>query len=618
MTSSIRRRASVLVVAVLGLVLLGPPVFDILDDWLYRPFKPLWTTLIENGVGVALAGGLLVGSLWLYQRDWEDEYVSAAARWVLVVVVGHAAVMGWILYVQVVLQNDIKPYVIAMDSVVLSADVALAVGVYSARSRRARDALERERDRLAALYENTDDPIATVRLADDPVVETANEAFLERFDGGIAEVLEAAPRAIADGGVGINASAIETLEYEWGGPDGDHDYLVSVTPIRDSDADSDRQTRAHVRIADITEQKELAREQAARERLEHLHRVTSDLASVDEEGDAYERTLNALRSTVEFDEACVVVAGDVVASRGTHGAVDPDAIERVQPDAAPTDGGALTRTTEDGRRVLTVPIGEDAVLQAGLATGSFRESQVTAAELLGMHLRETRRRLAREDRLRDQRERLELLNRTFRHDLLNDVNVITARTTLLDDYVTDDGARYLDTVHERVTDMEERIQTMRSLMQAVEDDDHDLAPVPLATTLKGQVGEARDAYPSAAFEVETPVPDVAVYADDLLEDVFENLLTNAVEHNDADAPHVRVSAERDGDAVIVTVGDNGPGIEPERRDAVFELGEKGDESGGTGVGLNICERVVSSYGGEMHIGESSLGGAAFVVRLPIA
>ncbi|QLC34850.1 PAS domain-containing protein (plasmid) [Halarchaeum sp. CBA1220] len=614
MTSSLRRRVAVLVVACLGLVLLGPPVFDILDDWLRPPFKPLWTTLIENGIGVVLAGTLLAGSLWLYRQDWEDEYVSSAAIWVLVVVVGHALVMGWILYVQVVLQNDIKPYIIAMDSIVLSADVALAVGIYNARSKRTRDTLERERDRLAALFENSDDPIATVRLSDG-TVETANEAFRARFGDDAAPILDAAPRPIPDGGTAVRAVSDETVEYEWGGRDGEHDYLVSVTPIHEEDG---RSRRAHVRVADITEQKALAREQEARERLEHLHRVASDLASADDERDAFDRTLNALRATVDFDAACIVVDGEVVASRGATAVVDRDGIERVQPGAVPTDGGALTRTTEDGRRTLTVPIGDDAVLQAALDHGSFRESQVTAAELLGTHLRETRRRLAREDRLRDQRERLELLNRTFRHDLLNDVNVISARATLLEEFVDSGGERYLETIGERADDMDERIQTMRSLMQAVEGDDHDLAPVPLAETVKGEVDQARDAHPSAAFEVETPLPSLTVRADELLGDVFENLLANAVEHNDADAPHVRVSAEREGDDVVVTVADNGSGVPPERRDEIFELGEKGEESGGTGVGLNICERVVASYGGELDVGDADLGGAAFTVRLPVA
>ncbi|GGM60407.1 signal transduction histidine kinase/PAS domain-containing protein [Halarchaeum rubridurum] len=615
--STLRRRAAVLAVAALGVVLLGPPLFDVWDDWTNPPFKPLWTTLIENGIGVVLAGTLAAGGVWLSRQDWEDEYVYGAAEWVIAIVVGHAVVMGWILFVQVYLQGDLKPYVIAMDGIVLSADVALGVGIYNARSKRNRDRLEAERDRLSALYENSSDPIATVRFNGDAAVEAANDAFRERLDASADDILADAPRDLRAAAVrehGIDG----TLEYDWDAGDG-RDYRVNVTPV---DAD-DEDVRVHLRIADITEQTELAREAEARERLEHLHRVASDLATVDTVDSAYERTLNALRSAVAFDEACVVVDGEVVAGRDAGTWLDRESIERVQTGAVPSDGGAITRTVEDGRTVLTVPVGDDAVLQAGVDEPSLRDSQITAAELLGTHLRETRQRLDREERLRDQRERLELLNRTFRHDLMNDANVIDARASLLEEFVDDEGEAYLETVEERADEMSERIETMRSLMKAVEGEDHDLTPKPAAEVLKSQVDDARETYRGAAFEVDTPLPAVDVLADDLLADVFQNLLANAVEHNTADAPHVRVSAERDGDDLLVTVADNGSGVAPERRDAVFDLGEKGEASNGTGIGLNICRRIVDSYGGDITVADADadaddLGGAAFTVRLPVA
>ncbi|GAD52611.1 signal-transducing histidine kinase [Halarchaeum acidiphilum MH1-52-1] len=613
--TSFRRRVALLAVALLGVLLLAPPILDIWQDWTQPPFKPLWSTLLENITSLVLPGVLVLGSVWLARRDWKDRYVYGAAEWAIAIVVGHAVVLGWILFQQAYVQGDLKPYFIAMDGIVLSADVALGVGVYNARSRRNRDRLERERDRLSALYENSTDPIATVRFDGDAIVEAANGAFRERFGEGVADVLADAPREMtADT---VRESGVDgTLEYEWDAGD-DRDYRVSVTPI-DADDDADEDVRVHVRVADITDQTELVREAEARERLEHLHRVASDLASVDTADSAYERALNALRSTIAFDEACVVVDGDTVAGRGAETTLDRTGIERVQTGAVPSDGGAITRTVDGGETVLTVPVGDDAVLQAGVTESSLRDSQVTAAELLGTHLRETRQRLDREDRLRDQRERLELLNRTFRHDLMNDANVIDARASLLGEHVDETGAEYLATVQERAGEMGERIETMRSLMKAVEGEDHDLTPMPAATAMKAQVDDARGTYRGAAFEVEAPLPDVDVLADDLLADVFQNLLANAVEHNTADAPHVRISAERDGEDLLVTVADNGSGVDPDRRDAVFDLGEKGEASGGTGIGLNICKRIVDSYGGDITITEADdLGGAAFTVRLPI-
>ncbi|GAA0651259.1 ATP-binding protein [Salarchaeum japonicum] len=612
MAVSFRRVTSAGLVSALGVGLLWFPLLDILDDWTNPPHKPLWSTLFENSPGLALALTLVVGGLWLYTRDWSDEYVVNAAKWSLGVLVAFAVLLAWVLGIQQFVQNDLKPYFIALDAVVFGGVVALGIGIYDSRRRRNESELALERDRLSALYENAEDAIATVRFDDGPVVESANSAFRERYDD-IAAILSEAPgvNGTYDSLAGPLADG-DAVEFEWDGPDGDRSLLVNATPITTANA-----VRAHVRIADITEQKHLARESAARERLEHLHRVASDLSAADTENEAYDRTLNALRTAVGFDAACVVAEGDVVAARGTRDALDWESIDRIQPGAVPTDGGATTRQV-DGATVLTVPVGDDAVLQASITDDEFEDSQVTAAELLGTHLRETRKRLDREARLRDQHERLELLARTFRHDLLNDVNVINARATVLEDHVDDDATDYLDTLEERADDMEDRIETMRSLMKAVEGEHRDLDSLALAPVVKDAVDDARDTYPSAAFELDTPLP-ADVVGDDLLPDVFQNLLANAVEHNDTDAPRVRVSGERADDAVVVTVADNGPGVPPERRDAVFDLGEKGVESGGTGVGLNLCHRIVETYGGSLTVADDAdLGGAAFRVRLPLS
>lgn len=613
MAVSFRRVMSAALISALGVALLWFPLLDIIDDWTNPPHKPLWSTLFENSPGLALALTLAVGGVWLYTRDWDDKYVVNAAKWSFGVVVAFAALAVWVLGIQQFVQNDLKPYFIALDAIVFGGVVALGIGVYDSRRRRNESELALERDRLAALYENAKDAIATVRFDDGPAVEAANDAFRAQYDD-VATILDDAPGVngtydsladpLADG---------EAVEFEWNGPDGDRALLVNATPVTTEDA-----VRAHVRISDITEQRRLARESAARERLEHLHRVASDLSATDTAEEAYDRTLNALRTAVGFDSACVVVDGDVVATRGTRDALDWASIDRIQPGAVPTDGGATTRQV-DGATVLTVPVGDDAVLQASITDDEFEDSQVTAAELLGTHLRETRKRLDREAQLRDQHERLELLARTFRHDLLNDVNVINARATVLEEYVDEDAHEYLETLEERADDMEERIETMRSLMKAVEGEHRDLAPVALAPVVKDAVDDARDTYPSAAFELDTPLPDADVVGDDLLPDVFQNLLANAVEHNDTDAARVRVSGERDGDAVVITVADNGPGVPPERRDEVFELGEKGVESGGTGVGLNLCYRIVESYGGSLTVGDADdFGGAAFHVRIPVS
>ncbi|MFC7165221.1 sensor histidine kinase [Halospeciosus flavus] len=101
-------------------------------------------------------------------------------------------------------------------------------------------------------------------------------------------------------------------------------------------------------------------------------------------------------------------------------------------------------------------------------------------------------------------------------------------------------------------------------------------------------------------------------------------MTNAVEHNDTDEPTVVVDGERetvgeDGEEVVrIRVADDGPGIETARRERIFERGELGEESSGSGFGLYLVAEAVESYGGEVTVEDSDLGGVAFEVTLPVA
>ncbi|WP_267641609.1 PAS domain S-box protein [Haloarchaeobius amylolyticus] len=230
--------------------------------------------------------------------------------------------------------------------------------------------------------------------------------------------------------------------------------------------------------------------------------------------------------------------------------------------------------------------------------------------------RDMTERREREQKVEHERERLEFMNRIIRHNLLNGMNVVEARAGMLEGHVDDQMAGHLDTIQTRIRDMIDLIETMRAFMRAiVEGKEHDPEPTDLAPILESEVAKAVDAYDHARVEAED-FPDVAVLADDLLPEVFENLLTNAVQHNDRETPVVEVRTEVTDERVSVVVSDNGPGIDEELRDAVFEKGRKGFDSPGTGFGLYLVREIVDSYGGRVDAENGPDGGAVFTVHLP--
>jgi two-component sensor histidine kinase len=124
-----------------------------------------------------------------------------------------------------------------------------------------------------------------------------------------------------------------------------------------------------------------------------------------------------------------------------------------------------------------------------------------------------------------------------------------------------------------------------------------------------------------AFAVKTP-PSVATQADpEKLMRVFLNLLGNAFKF----APDGgRVSAELrvEGQRAVVTVEDNGPGVKPELRQAIFERFHQGGEGGrprfgGTGLGLAIAQEFVALHGGIITVDDAPGSGALFRVELPL-
>jgi PAS domain S-box-containing protein len=227
-------------------------------------------------------------------------------------------------------------------------------------------------------------------------------------------------------------------------------------------------------------------------------------------------------------------------------------------------------------------------------------------------------RVRREEELEHERERLELLNRLIRHNLLNSLNVVEARLGLLEGHVDDAADEHLATALDRTGEMIDLIETIRALMRAVdEEDEQDLESVSLDAMLREEVRTMAAAYPEAEFALDG-LPSVDVRADELLAEVFENLLVNAVQHNDAETPRVWIDVAVGDDAAVVEVADNGPGVPDELREIIFDKGTKGFESPGTGFGLHLVREIVDAYGGDVGVDDDESGGARFRVRLPRA
>jgi signal transduction histidine kinase len=256
------------------------------------------------------------------------------------------------------------------------------------------------------------------------------------------------------------------------------------------------------------------------------------------------------------------------------------------------------------------------------ALDSVREYHVKPLEYMADHVatainnirsREQLER-ARND-LETRKEMIEMYDSLLRHDLGNDLQVITGYSDALVSSIEDDTkTEYAETIERTAKSAADLIDRVGNLVKTLEKEEEpevtDLEP-----TLSSVVYDVNTKYESLAVEYEPGAFEYQVFAGDLLDSIFTNILSNAAVHND-DPVTVRVyAAEPTLDTVVVGFADDGTGVHDEVADEIFEMGKKGPDSNGTGFGLGFVRALTESYGGGVDVSESDRGGADFRVRL---
>lgn len=202
------------------------------------------------------------------------------------------------------------------------------------------------------------------------------------------------------------------------------------------------------------------------------------------------------------------------------------------------------------------------------------------------------------------------------HDLSNYLSIIGGFTTLLMERESErDKREILKIINKNVRRIEEVLENARRLARlekgtALEMTERDIREVLILVKDVFSQNSEGD-----RIRLELPEGEIAVEVDELIKDVFLNLISNALKYS---KDEVVVSALDLGDRVRVSVSDYGPGIPDEHKQAIFERFWRLDKSGvkGTGLGLAIAKSIVELHGGRIWVEDNSPRGAVFIVELP--
>ena len=154
----------------------------------------------------------------------------------------------------------------------------------------------------------------------------------------------------------------------------------------------------------------------------------------------------------------------------------------------------------------------------------------------------------------------------------------------------------------------------------------EIGDVDLGELVKDSVAATAQLFREREIEVAVRLPQAvpAVATDrDRVKQVLLNLLSNAAKFCEPGRGRVVVELSVDGDALRVDVRDNGPGIQPEHQELIFEKFRQGDEAmterpPGTGLGLPISREIVTYLGGVLWVESGPGRGAVFSFKLPVA
>ncbi|MEM4155318.1 MAG: ATP-binding protein [Archaeoglobaceae archaeon] len=201
------------------------------------------------------------------------------------------------------------------------------------------------------------------------------------------------------------------------------------------------------------------------------------------------------------------------------------------------------------------------------------------------------------EELKKKNELLKHLSSLLRHDLLNDLTIISAALELRDEEL-------LERALERVSSMEEKISDVKKL----EDEMGELKTLNVADLAYSVVEKyKRDA--NINFHSEK----VLARVDESLKSAIENIIGNAIIHNPS---HVDIEVEvfRDREECVIKISDNGVGISDELKEKIFK--ERVSTRKGGGLGLLITKRIVNIFEGSIRVYDNAPKGVVFELRIP--
>ncbi|NGM69296.1 PAS domain S-box protein [Natronolimnobius sp. AArcel1] len=387
---------------------------------------------------------------------------------------------------------------------------------------------------------------------------------------------------------------------------------ITATPISDSNSDPEQVV---VTATDITELKELAdRRKRELEEREKEYTAIQLATSLLEPGD---KSISALLEELLETLPDAFRHPDQTALRVRIGT------QEATTDAFSADGPSITARTETANET---PITVTARLPNGAVNGETTPFLTEEQELIDTLVTLVKFHLERReyiDELQLETRRLEQFAYAASHDIQEPLRMVSSYLQLLEqryaESLDENGLEFLEFATDGADRMRDMIDGLLAYSR-IKTHGNPFEPVDLENVLEDVVTDLNDHIVAADADVTIESLPTVEGDRHQLHRLFYNLLENAIEYSE-ESPVVRVAATHRDTEWVISVTDNGIGIEPELHGRVFEVFERlhpRNEYAGTGIGLAICQRIIERHRGDIWV-ESAVGeGSTFSVALQAA
>ncbi len=235
-----------------------------------------------------------------------------------------------------------------------------------------------------------------------------------------------------------------------------------------------------------------------------------------------------------------------------------------------------------------------------------------------------------EDELIEAKMQAEMYLDLMGHDISNMHQIAIGQLELAQDVMCTDGKiegehkEMIDTSLESLWRSAKLIDNVRKLQKIRSNDVMD-QEISLDEVLRGSIKQYDGSYPEKSIKVDYGKGPHIVKANELLRDVFTNLIGNAIKHSNGSKVDIQVkledAQENDKKYYKVSIEDDGPGIADDMKERIFNRLQRGEtKSRGMGLGLYLVKSLVDSYHGKVWVEDRVPGdytkGSRFVVLLP--